>query len=204
MSYPVSYENIPHDRFKTHSFTENDAVILFASDDNVNHGLGQLIQTIARLKDVKNKMVVWAEDLPYEKNSFKDRLEFMGNAPLISVQQVRQINKFLLDNSDKHIISSCSAGVSRSGFVSLFLDIKNGNTDYIKKEHGWDDEDIYSFGRRKDNPGNLNGYHANSQAMYYAVSEGFVTDEEFKSLLKKTEIIYDGGEDIVFWLEIWG
>lgn len=182
MKYPTEYENIPHERFKTRKLTNNDAVILFASDDHVKNGLGSLLQTLGRLKDVDNKIVVWAEDLPYKGDSFKDDLGFIGNAPLFSVQQVRQINYFLLNNSDKHIISTCGAGVSRSGFVSLLLDIKNDRLDYIRKERGWQDDDIYSFGRRKDNPAGLNGYHANSQALYYAVSEGIITEDEFTKL----------------------
>lgn len=191
MTYPTSYENISHDRFKTRKLTDNDAVILFASDDNVNHGLGGLIQTLSRLKDVKNKIVVWAEDLPYKDDSFKDNLDYMGNAPLFSVQQIRQINHFLQKNSDKHIIASCSAGVSRSGFVSLLLDIKNDRLDYVKRERGWQDNDTYSFGRRKDNPAGLNGYHANSQALYYAIEEGIFTSGELIKLMDIWELGYN-------------
>lgn len=129
--YPKSYENMSKSTFlkfcQNRMRKDHIAVILFITPNSLigksmmtddfsivtdNDSLKALVCT----QMVGASLVLNVEDLD----------EYIGEAfPLATDDTITQIDNFLLSHSDKHIIAVCDAGVSRSGFISWYLDMKN-------------------------------------------------------------------------------
>ncbi|MDT9683438.1 hypothetical protein RND61_15420 [Streptomyces sp. TRM76323] len=179
LKFPTIYNNFSHSELLNGvEVTDDDALILFVSMDDIRWGKDNLRKLLNVALGAKNSLVIFADDLPKEVVSYTvDMLPSLDNPSMPSEQHVKQIVRFLLDNPNKNIISSCSAGISRSGWVSFFLDVKNARFDSIKR---FGESYLWSFDSKRTVV--HNGYNANSAFTYYAIENGLFSDEEIRAL----------------------
>lgn len=126
--YPTQYENILKSKFIKYDL-EGVACIIFTTPEleGVNPREFTDLYTLHVRKHSESSddyIFIVAEDLP---------LGFGGSNKynLPKLEHVYKIDELLRKNHDKKILSVYDAGISRSGFVSFMLDMKNHNYDKI-------------------------------------------------------------------------
>lgn len=192
--FPSSYKHVSHHELLDNiKLSDNDALILFMGMDDVRWGREEYFKLLKLVKETTYSLLIFADDLPKETiDTTIDGLVSLDNPSMPSYEHVKQIVRFLLDNNDRNIVASCGAGISRSGWVSFFLDVKNGHYDSIRRFKSPVDWDYDS--RKTDIH---NGYNANSAFTFYAYYNNIFTSDE-KNRLKGlpifseyTPIIFD-------------
>lgn len=144
--YPTKYKNMSKANFLSlcadNYRKDNVAVILFLTPGSLTAGSSSLddefnivsnndtVSCLAKLPQVSDSLIVNVEDT----------FDYIGNAfPLATKNSIVHIDNFLKLNNDKEVIAVCDAGVSRSGFVTWYLDRMN------KVARDWTELSPYEF-----------------------------------------------------------
>lgn len=183
--YPTQYENIPKSKFMK-SNLEGVACIIFTTpelEDVDPREFADLYTPHVRkhAESSDDYIFIVAEDLPL---GFSDNHKY--NLP--KLEHVYKINEFLRKNYDKKIIAVCDAGISRSGFVSFMLDMKNHNYDKIAVMADYDGAWMFNRSRRVVTEGNI--YLANSAYCGFLRESHILTIEEeveYDNMIKRGE-----------------
>lgn len=138
--YPKVYENISKKSFikycENRMRKDHVAVILFVTPNSLSYGKSMMTDDFSIVTDNETLQAMVCTQMVGASLiiNVEDIDEYIGEAfPLASKDTVLQIDDFLKRHHDKHILAVCDAGVARSGFVSWYLDKKNGITrDWVK------------------------------------------------------------------------
>lgn len=140
MTYPTKYKNMSKMNFLSFCADnyrkDNVAVILFLTPGSLVSGSSSLddefnivsnnetVNCLAKLPQVSDSLII----------NIEDTFDYIGNAfPLATKNNIIHIDTFLKLNYDKEVIAVCDAGVSRSGFITWYLDKMNKITRDWKK-----------------------------------------------------------------------
>lgn len=172
--YPKKYKNISKKELMRED-VHNKALIIFITDDldTINPEEYPDLYTPNVIKISENSydtLFVNAEDIC--KGLSKDY-----RAP--SETDFLNINNFLVRNSEKEIVAVCDAGISRSGFVTFFLDVKNDNIDDVSYQKDYNGGSIFSVGKRGTS---YRRYLTNSALTDYLLSSNVLTPKELEKI----------------------
>lgn len=176
--YPTQYENISKSKFMK-SNLEGVACVIFTTpelEDIDPKEFADLYTPYVRkhAESSDDYIFIVSEDLPL---GFSSNREYS----LPKLRHVYKIDEFLRKNCDKKILAVCDAGISRSGFVSFMLDMKNHNYDNIAVVADYDGAWMFNRSRRVATEGNI--YLANSAYC------GFLRESQILTIAE--EIEYD-------------
>lgn len=118
--YPTNYNNISKEQMFLEDLKDKACVVFITNELNkINPTVFPDLYTpnvIRKLIESKDFLLIIAEDVD---DSYTEILERPN------IQQMYQIDDFLKRHSNDEILSICDAGIARSGFVTLWLDIVN-------------------------------------------------------------------------------
>lgn len=189
--YPTKYTNISKATFLKLDVSKC-AIILFIPEDGYHdkpesYPEGYIPNLKKHAETAKAALYIPAEDVGSKWGKQFKRPK---------VHHLHQISQFLKKNADTPILAVCDAGVSRSGFVTFFLDIKNNNLKGVKYVLDYDGFDQH-FVR-----GSLRGkswgsfYHTNPALTNYLLNSNLLTDSERKVIEQiKEESLKESKED---------
>lgn len=172
--YPTKYTNISKGSFLQiePEKLKNAALILFIPKDGYHNNKesypeGYIPTLKAHAKHAKDVLYIEAEDVG---------LNWGDNFIKPKVRHFHEIDSFLKKNAANPILAICDAGVSRSGFVSFYLDVKNNNLDHVGFCPYLDDIH-FSRGRKYGT-----FYHTNPALTKYMMDSRLLTHSERKAL----------------------
>lgn len=162
--YPTKYAHIDHDSFKDMD-VKNKAAILFLSKNNVSYHPEETLKLMENVNTAKEFIIVFMEDLDgyWKSGKLKEHERYDLDEPL--EYHFDKIDAFLRHNKDLEVIASCSAGVSRSGFVTWWLDFQNGNADDAE----WSEDEYGIYFHAGKTSTRKRGYFTNGLLTKYAL-----------------------------------
>lgn len=172
MAYPKNYENISK-RLFLQTDLKDSACILFVPEDGYHnipkdYPEGYIPTLKNHAKTAYDTLYIPAEDVGVNwGDEFKHA----------TMDHLYQINTFLQKNANKNIISVCDAGISRSGFITFLLDIKNNNLKYVTT-YETKGEIIFTCENRPFNK----TYLANSELTHHLLESNILTTIEKQKL----------------------
>mgnify|MGYP004597686091 CR=1 FL=1 len=172
--YPTRYTNISKRMFLETDVTPA-AIILFIPEDGYHdqpemYPDGYIPNLKAHAETAKDVLYIPAEDVG---------VNWGLNFKRPTAQHFEEINNFLKKNADNPILAVCDAGVSRSGFVTFFLDVKNDRLDGVSYSPDYTGFDPH-FIRRSTEHGTF--YHTNPALTKFMLESDVLTTKERKAL----------------------
>lgn len=123
--YPVVYNHLPKSQALTLDVS-NKNVIMFMSDDSWQYNVEKAKVNLEIVASAKHGLLIYAEDIDFENGDIEE-LQSRFASP--NIYQMKQIDYFLRKYPDDELLAVCDAGLSRSGFVHWYLDVKSRNAD---------------------------------------------------------------------------
>lgn len=119
--YPTCYEHLSKREFLMTDSKDSACIIFVPNDKGCDRQLDQAV--IKHARQSKKVLVLAISDLGLTIGNKKFRPQ---------LNHLNQIDDFLQENRQSPIIAVCDAGVSRSGFISFYLDLKNKSWSHIQ------------------------------------------------------------------------